>query len=106
MATPFERMKVAWESSDRKGELNRVVETMAAEGVTREDLDAALGLLLDEARAAGVDDETEEIINEVGDRLHGWCLAKYHITTQARTAPPTTANGATNIPSPAPTENV
>ncbi len=33
MATPFERVKTAWESSDREGELNRVVETMAAEGV-------------------------------------------------------------------------
>ena len=33
MTTPFERVKAAWESPDREGELNRVVETMAAEGV-------------------------------------------------------------------------
>jgi len=79
MATPFERVKAAWESPNRAAELNRVVETMAAEGVTRDDLDDALGRLLDLVREAGVDDETEEIINAVGDRLHGWCHVSGHI---------------------------
>jgi hypothetical protein len=81
MTTPLERVKAAWESPDREGELNRVVATMATEGVTRDELDDALGKLLDEVRAAGVDDDTEEIINNVGDRLHGWCHPSGHIKT-------------------------
>lgn len=79
MTTPLERVKAAWDSSDRAGELNRAVEVMAAEGITRSRLDDALSLLLDEVRASGADDETEEIINCVGDRLHGWCAEQYHI---------------------------
>lgn len=82
MVTPFERMKAAWGSSDREGELNRAVESMAAEGVTRDALDDALGRLLAEAREADADDETEEIINCVGDRLHGWGNPAYHIRTR------------------------
>lgn len=91
MSTAYERVKAAWESDDRSAALNRVVETMAAEGVTRDTLDAALGQLLDEVRAAGADDETEEIINGVGDRLHGWCHASRHISTRtaASSRPPT-----------------
>ena len=81
MATAYERVKSAWESSDRPGELNRVVETMAAEGMTRDALDDALGQLLEEIRAAGADDDTEEIINCVGDRLYGWCSVSRHIQT-------------------------
>lgn len=88
MATPFDRVKAAWDSPDRAPELNRVVETMAAEGVTRDELDDALGTLLDEVRAAGADDDTEEIINNVGDRLHGWCHADWHIKTVTPTATP------------------
>ena len=88
MATPFERMKAVWNSPDREGELNRVVEVMAAEGVTRDELDAALALLLDEVRAAGADDETEEIINSVGDRLHGWCHEKWRIHARIGEATP------------------
>jgi hypothetical protein len=93
MATPFERIKAAWDSSDREGELNRVVEVMAAEDVTREDLDDALARLLSAARTAGADDETEEIINCVGDRLHGWGNAKYHIATRTRSTPADPTNG-------------
>jgi hypothetical protein len=85
MATPFERVTVAWDSSDRTGALNRVVEVMAAEGVTRDELDDALRTLLLQVRAAGADDDTEEIINCVADRLHGWCHASWHI--HARTDP-------------------
>jgi hypothetical protein len=92
MITPYERVKAAWESDDRNAALNRVVETLAAEGVTRDTLDAALGRLLDEVRAAGASDDTEEIINGVGDRLHGWCHQARHITTQAPVSSrPTTA---------------
>ena len=87
MATPFDRVKTAWGSPDRKGALNRVVEAMATEGITRDQLDDALGLLLDEIRAAGADDETEEIINNVGDRLHGWCHQNYHIAARESVLP-------------------
>ena len=82
MATAFERVRAAWQSVDRRTDLNRVVETMAAEGVLRETLDDALGELLLEIRAAGADDDTEEIINCVGDRLHGWCHVSRHIATR------------------------
>ena len=67
--------------------LNGVVEMMALEGVGRDELDNALGLLLDEVRAAGADDETEEIINNVGDRLHGWCHSSRQIKTTTATLP-------------------
>ena len=87
MATIFEKVKVAWESPDRHGELNRVVEAMAAEGFTREVLDEELGKLLDEVRAAGADDATEEIIMSVGDRLHGWCHASRQIKTEVVSIP-------------------
>lgn len=87
MGTPFERVKAAWNSPDREGELNRVVEAMAAEGVTRGELDAALGLMLDEVRAAGADEVTEEMILGVCDRLHGWCSPKWHIHARTDAAP-------------------
>lgn len=90
MATTHEQVRAAWESADRVGQLNRVVEGLAAEGVGRDALDDALGRLLDEVRAAGADDATEEIINSVGDRLHGWCYESRHITT---VAPVVTPNG-------------
>ena len=83
MATPYEQMKAAWESSDRAGELNRVVEALAAEGIALEQLNEALIRLLLKIREAGADDDTEEIINEAGDRLHGWCHPKWHIKTRS-----------------------
>lgn len=96
MATPFERVKAAWESPNREGELNRVVETMAAEGVTRDELDSALGLLLDAVRTEGADDETEEVINNVGDRLHGWCHESRHINPRSTIDP--TTNEVASLP--------
>src|SRR5688572_22714397 len=87
MATPFERVKAAWETPDRRGELNRVVETMAAEGYTQQALEDALEALLLEVRAAGADDDTEEIINGVWDRLTGWCHESWHINTRASALP-------------------
>ncbi|VTR90898.1 unnamed protein product [Gemmata massiliana] len=87
MATPFERVKAAWGLSNRESELNRVVEAMASEGVTRDELDNALGQLLDEVRDAGADDETEEIINNVGDRLHGWCHESRRISAETSAQP-------------------
>lgn len=79
---PFEQVKAAWEAADRRAALNRTVEDMAAEGVSLDALDDALWRLLGEVRAAGADDDTEEIINEVCDRLHGWCHEKWHIKTK------------------------
>jgi hypothetical protein len=86
MMTPYERVKAAWDSPDRDDELNRVVEAMAAEGVTRNELDTALGVMLDEVRAGGADETTEEIILGVCDRLHGWCPTSRYIKTRS-TAP-------------------
>src|SRR4051794_3396300 len=83
MATPFERVKAAWNSPDRERELNCLVEHMAGEGVTRAELYAALDLMLAEVRAAGADDATEEIILGVCDRLYGWCAPQWHITTRS-----------------------
>ena len=85
MATPFDRVKAAWNSPDCGGELNRAVETMAAEGVGRAELYAALARVLGEVRAAGADEVTEDIILDVCDRLYGWCAPEWHITT--RTSP-------------------
>jgi hypothetical protein len=87
MATPYERVKSAWDSEDRRPALHRVVEEMAADGLTRDALDDALGQLLDEIRAAGADDDTEEIIMGIGDRLHGWCHESCHIKTQSSALP-------------------
>src|SRR5262245_28160773 len=92
MATPYERIKAAWEAIDRQGSLNRVVELMAAEGTPREDVDAALVQLLLEIRAAGADDDTEEIINQVGDRIHGWCHVSRHVSFQPVTRPTVSGN--------------
>lgn len=93
--TPYELVKTAWDSPDRDDELNRVVEAMAAEGVTLDELNDALRRLLLEVRAAGADDDTEEIINCVGDRLHGWCSPQWHIHARTDTA---TANGPLAAP--------
>jgi len=94
MATPLERMRTAWKTEGRLA-LHRVVEEMAREGVTRAALDGALDALLDETRAAGADDEAEEEILGVGDRLSGWCLASQRIKALPATSalPPAEANG-------------
>ncbi|HEY2784715.1 MAG TPA: hypothetical protein VGJ05_07030 [Fimbriiglobus sp.] len=94
MPTPYDRLKLAWVATDRRTALNRTVEEMAAEGVNRVDLDAALGRLLDDVRAAGADDETEEEITGIGDRLHGWVVESRRI----RTKPATTLGAAPPFP--------
>ncbi len=99
MATPYDLIAAAWNAPNRDDELNRVVEVMAAEGVTLEELNDALRRLLLEVRAAGADDDTEEIINCVGDRLHGWCHENWHIKTQpSPVIPPTVTNGLLDAP--------
>ena len=91
MTTPYERAKSAWESDDREAALNRVFEEMADEGVTLDILDEALCRLLMEVRASGADDDTEEIINCVGDRLNGWCHESGHIKTKPASPPEDTS---------------
>jgi hypothetical protein len=83
MTTPLERVQAAWATGDPLA-LHRAVEQMAAEGHSRQALEEALEALLLEVRTAGADDDTEEIINGVWDRLTGWCHADRHIGTQAR----------------------
>lgn len=78
MATPLERVHAAWATGDPLA-LHREVEQLAAEGHSQQALEAALEALLREVRTAGADDDTEEIINGVWDRLTGWCHASRHI---------------------------
>jgi hypothetical protein len=52
--------------------------------------------LLDEIREAGADDDTQELINSVGDRLHRWCHQSRWIRTResgSGAAQPPPANG-------------
>jgi hypothetical protein len=83
MATPLERVQAAWATGDPLA-LHRDVEQMAAEGYSQQVLEDALEALLREARSNGADDETEEIINDVWDRLTGWCHESCSISTLPR----------------------
>jgi hypothetical protein len=88
MATLLERVQAAWATGDPLA-LHREVEQLAAEGHSRQALENALEALLLAVRTAGDDDEKEEIINGVWDRLTGWCHASRHIGT-----PSSKENGA------------
>jgi hypothetical protein len=85
--TPYERLKVAWVAPDRRRAMNRTVEDMAAEGVSLADLDAALERMLLEVRAEGADEETEEEIMGIGDRLHGWVIESSRIHCKPAATP-------------------
>lgn len=101
MANPYERVKSAWALPDGRLALHRAVEEMAAEGVLRDELDDALGRLLDDVRAAGAGEADEEVIQSVGDRLHGWCHVSRHIAVReapATPSPTVTAPGRPNAP--------
>jgi hypothetical protein len=101
MTTPYERLKVAWSATDRRKAMNREVEDMAAEGVSLAELDAALERMLLDVRAAGVDDETEEEILGIGDRLHGWVMESSRIHTKTVTIPDVAATSPTApVPTP------
>ncbi|MBA4066037.1 MAG: hypothetical protein C0501_20420 [Isosphaera sp.] len=80
MATHYGQVKAAWESGT-PGALDREAEGLARRGVAEADIYAALEELLLTVRAAGADDETEERINGVMDRLTGWCHPSGHIRT-------------------------
>ena len=103
MATPVERVQVAWANGGRMA-LHREVEHLATEGYSQQTLEDAMKSLLLEGRAAGADDDTEEDINGVWDRLTGWCDPDRRIHTVP--APTIEANGhpapsATRATSPA-----
>src|SRR5438876_332228 len=94
MGTPLERVRTAWRTGDPWA-LHREVEQLAAEGYSQQQLEDALESLLLDVRAAGADDDTEEVINSVWDRLTGWCHVSRHI--QVRSAPsaaPESAEGS------------
>jgi hypothetical protein len=78
MADITERIQAAWASGDPM-ELHRQVERLASEGHSRQALEDALEALLRQVRDAGADDDTEEIINGVWDRLTGWCHPRQRI---------------------------
>jgi hypothetical protein len=83
MANVMERVQAAWATGDPLA-LHREVERLAAEGHSRKALEEALETLLRQLRDAGADDDTEEIINGVWDRLTGWCHASRQIGTVLR----------------------
>lgn len=83
MATILERIQTAWATGAPLA-LDRVVEQLASEGHSQTTLEAALETLLQQVRAAGGDENAEEIINRVWDRLTGWC----HASGQIRLASP------------------
>jgi hypothetical protein len=84
MATIAERVQAAWATGDPLA-LHREVEQLAAEGYSQQALEDALEALLLALRKAGADDDAEEIVNGVWDRLTGWCHPAGHIKTQVRT---------------------
>jgi hypothetical protein len=83
MTMTMERVQSAWESGDPRA-LSRVLEQLAAEGESRQTLELALETLLRQLREAGVDDETEELVNGVWDRLTGWCHASRQIASPTK----------------------
>src|SRR5206468_6408209 len=80
MGTPEQRVRAAWATGAPLA-LHRAVESLAAEGHSRQALEEALEALLRDVRVAGADDDTEEVIHGVWDRLTGWCHAGRHIRT-------------------------
>lgn len=73
-------IRQAWDSADPM-ELHTTAERLAAEGHEETAILDALEKLLLEVRKAGADDETEERIMGVMDRLSGWCYESGHIRT-------------------------
>lgn len=63
------RMRMAWGSPGRVKEMNQGIKEMMEEGVAVAKINDALWELLEEVRAAGADEDTEEIILKIGDQL-------------------------------------
>lgn len=74
-----QRILDSWNDADRVRRMNRTVEELAAEGVTRNELDEALGTLLNRLYDEKADEDTIDFVYGIGDRLHGWCLPECHI---------------------------
>lgn len=87
MTTADAQIRSAWASPDPRA-LDAAAETLAAAGVDEASILDALDRLLSVVRAAGADDETEERIMGVMDRLTGWCHVSNHIRTERTAAPP------------------
>jgi hypothetical protein len=86
--TPIDtRVRDAWNADDPLA-LHRAAEQLANEGNDDSAILDALERLLLDMRATGADDDTEERILGVMDRLTGWCHESGHIRTK-RTALPT-----------------
>jgi hypothetical protein len=81
------RIREAWNSGQPLA-LHTAAEQLAAEGHAEAAINDSLEKLLLEVRAGGADDETEERIMGVMDRLTGWCHGSQHIRT-TRTGLPT-----------------
>lgn len=78
MATPLESVQAVWATGDPLA-LHREVEQLADQGHSRQVLEDALEALLLSIRSAGANDEIEEIINGVWDRLTGRCHDSNHV---------------------------
>lgn len=87
MSTIYDRLRVAWDTGVPLA-LDHAAEQLAHEGVAESALVDEMMRLLLEVRAAGADEETEERIHGVMDRLTGWCHESNHIKTK-RTEVPT-----------------
>ena len=74
------RIRDAWNTGDPMTR-HRAAERLAGEGHEESAILDALNTLLLEVRAAGADDDTEEPIMNVMDRLAGWCHVSSHIRT-------------------------
>lgn len=80
------RMRDAWNSGDPMA-LHHTAEQLATEGKTESAILDSLEKLLLDVRAAGADDDKEERIMGVMDRLTGWCHESGHIRTKPSDLP-------------------
>jgi hypothetical protein len=91
--TPLdERINAAWRSGGPQ-ELHRAAEQLAAQGHEESAIYDALERLLLEVRAAGADDETEDRITDVMERLTDWCHESNRIKTRRTDPPPQDKSG-------------
>jgi hypothetical protein len=101
MATVRERIQAAWDTGDPLA-LHRQIEQLAAEGHPQQALEDGLEALLLAVRAPGADDDAQEIIHGVWDRLTGWCHKSGHIEAQSRkereSSPASPSNGSFATP--------
>ncbi|MBY0455912.1 MAG: hypothetical protein K2V38_01095 [Gemmataceae bacterium] len=84
--TLYERMQATWATGGALA-LHSEAERLAHQGVAESDIYAALEQLLLSLRESGLDDESDDRINDAMDRLTGWCHPSRHIRT-TRDAPP------------------